>query len=369
MADKTIFFAGGGTGGHIYPALAVAEKIVEMSADTKIHFFCSEREIDSSILGKTHFEFTKLPAVGLGRSPLGAVKFLKKFYDSYRIAKRKIAEADEAIVVAVGGFVAGPVGYAAKRLGVGLKLINVDIVPGKANKLLARWAGEAFLQYEETAEFFAKHKVATEVVGCPLRSGFDGDVDGDIREELELDKDKKILLVTGASSGAVNINRAVCANLEKLSRFADEWQVVHLTGALDVQNVTAEYWQAKIQNKVLAYFDDMGRLLREADLVIGRSGAVSVAEFEAAGAAVICMPYPYHKDRHQYLNAAKLVEAGSAVIVDDVADEGDRAEWLWEELGRLMAEGSRLGEMKKCAEKLTGKQAAMRIAEKILGQK
>ncbi|MBW2562064.1 MAG: UDP-N-acetylglucosamine--N-acetylmuramyl-(pentapeptide) pyrophosphoryl-undecaprenol N-acetylglucosamine transferase [Deltaproteobacteria bacterium] len=366
MTVQAVFFAGGGTGGHIYPALAVAEKIAEISADTQIHFFCSERAIDLSILGKTDFEFTILPAIGLSANPIGAVKFAKKFYDSYKIARRKIAEADEAVVVAVGGFVAAPAGYAAKKLGVDLKLINVDIVPGKANKLLSRWAGDAFLQYEETAEFFKKRDVKTKVVGCPLRSGFDGQDNSDLREELGLDKDKKILLITGASSGAANINKAVCANLENLSRFADDWQVVHLTGLANFENVASKYQHAKIQNKVLGYFDEMGRLLRKANLVIGRSGAVSVAEFEAAGAAVICMPYPYHKDRHQYLNAAKLVDAGAAVIVDDVADETDRADWLWEELSGLMADDDRLRQMQKCAEKLTGKQAAMKIAEKIL---
>ena len=366
MRVRSVFFAGGGTGGHIYPALAVAEKIAEMSGDTRIHFFCSQRQIDSSILGKTDFEFTALPAIGLCGNPVGAVKFLKGFYDSYRIAKRKIAEADEAVVVAVGGFVAGPVGYAAKRLGVSLKLINVDIVPGKANKLLSRWADEAFLQYEETVGFFAKKGVKTHVVGCPLRSGFDGQCQGGIREELGLDKNKKILLVTGASSGAVNINNAVCANLENMSRFADDWQIVHLTGAVNFDTVVAKYRQAKIENKVLGYFDDMGRLLKEADIVIGRSGAVSVAEFEAAGAAVICMPYPHHKDRHQYLNAAKLVDAGAAVIVDDVADESGRAERLWAELSELMGDSDRLRQMKKCAEKLAGKKAAKKIAENIL---
>lgn len=366
MSIRSVFFAGGGTGGHIYPALAVAEKIAEISSDTRIHFFCSQRQIDSSILSKTDFEFTALPAIGLCGNPVGAVRFLKRFYDSYKIAKKKIAEADDAAVVAVGGFVAGPVGYAAKRLGVPLKLINVDIVPGKANKLLARWAEEAFLQYEETVEFFTKKGVKAYVVGCPLRNGFDGQDQGDIREELGLDKNKKILLITGASSGAANINNAVCANLENMSGFADNWQIVHLTGTANFDTVTARYQQAKIENKVLGYFDDMGRLLKEADIVIGRSGAVSVAEFETAGAAVICMPYPYHKDRHQYLNAAKLVDAGAAVIVDDVSDETDRAGWLWDELSELMSDSGRLGQMKKCAEKLAGKKAAMKIAEKIL---
>jgi UDP-N-acetylglucosamine--N-acetylmuramyl-(pentapeptide) pyrophosphoryl-undecaprenol N-acetylglucosamine transferase len=110
----------------------------------------------------------------------------------------------------------------------------------------------------------------------------------------------------------------------------------------------------------------MANLLAAADLVIGRSGAVSVAEFAAAGTPSICMPYPYHRDRHQYLNAGKLVEAGAAVIVDDLQDEKDRAEWLWEELEELMKDQDKLQEMKNNCRAISKKKASLEIAEKLM---
>ena len=132
------------------------------------------------------------------------------------------------------------------------------------------------------------------------------------------------------------------------------------------EKVKREYGDAKISHKVLGYFDDMANLLAAADLVIGRSGAVSVAEFAATETPSICMPYPYHKDRHQYLNAGKLVEAGAAVIVDDLQDEKDRAEWLAEELEELMKDDEKRQEMKRGCRAIAKKEAGLKIAEKLI---
>ena len=174
------------------------------------------------------------------------------------------------------------------------------------------------------------------------------------------------MLVTGASSGSQNINRAVCSLLKKLDAFANDWQIVHLAGVGNYEKVKGEYDDAKISHKVLGYFDDMANLLAAADLVIGRSGAVSVAEYAATETPSICMPYPYHKDRHQYLNAGKLVEAGAAVIVDDLQDETDRTQWLWEELEELMKDQEKRNEMKRSCRTIAKKQAGLIIAEKLV---
>jgi UDP-N-acetylglucosamine--N-acetylmuramyl-(pentapeptide) pyrophosphoryl-undecaprenol N-acetylglucosamine transferase len=222
------------------------------------------------------------------------------------------------------------------------------------------------LQFEETAHYFAHRSGKLTVVGCPLRSGFDNPEPDKAIEQLGLEKGKKTLLVTGASSGSENINKAVCLLSDKLDSFADNWQIVHLAGINNSEKVKIRYGNAKISHKVLGYFDDMANLLAAADLVIGRSGAVSVAEFAAAGTPSICMPYPYHKDRHQYLNAGKLVEAGAAVIVDDLQDEKDRAEWLWEELEELMKDQDKLQEMKNNCYAVAKKKASLEIAEKLM---
>jgi UDP-N-acetylglucosamine--N-acetylmuramyl-(pentapeptide) pyrophosphoryl-undecaprenol N-acetylglucosamine transferase len=366
MGGRSFFFAGGGTGGHIYPALAVAEQIAKLEPESRIHFFCSSRDIDSTILAKTPYSFTQLPARGLSARPMALIRFWQTSLKSYRIAREMLAASDKPVVVGIGGFVAAPVCFAGHRLKIPVVLVNVDIVPGRANKVIGRLADEILVQFADTVQCFRKSRAKVSVVGCPLRASFVQPEAGRAMEDLGLDKDKKVLLITGASSGAENINRAVCGLLDKLGGFADEWQIVHLTGLANLQRVEQAYGGVKIAHKVLGYYDEMANLLSAADLVIGRSGAVSVAEYAAAGVPSICMPYPYHRDRHQYLNAGKLVEVGAAVIVDDLPDEKDRAQWLWKELEELMKDDQKRQEMRENCRAVGSSNAAAGIAERLM---
>lgn len=364
--SRTVFFAGGGTGGHIYPGLAVAEKLKELDETLEIHFFCSDRAIDSDILSSLGFDFTVLGAREFSVRPGGLVRFLKGFKESEKQALGVIKESSDAVVVGVGGFVAAPVCRAAVKAGKPVKLINVDIIPGKANKLAARWVDEIFVQFEDTGLYFRRHKADMTVTGCPLRKGFEMADGGGIREKLGLEKSKKILLVTGASSGARSVNEAITANLDNLERFGDSWQIVHLAGKRNYREVTEKYRDVTMAHKVVDYCEDMAGLLAAADLVVGRSGAVSVAEYAAADVPVICMPYPYHKDRHQYLNAGKLVEDGGAVIVDDLPEVSERAKWLWQELRELMSDDARRQAMVSAEKRSFSRNASEIIAKRLL---
>ena len=387
MTGGSFIFAGGGTGGHIYPAIAVAEQITKLQPTAKIRFLCSSRSIDAQILAKTGFDYTVLPAKGFSIRPGKMVSFCASFLKSYKVARGVLCESriprvvshcgKDAVVIGVGGFVAAPVCLAAYKRRVPIALLNVDIVPGRANKIIGRWASEIFVQFEDTTGHFAGTKAKVSVVGCPLRSGFSNPQPQMVIEQLGLDKNKKVLLITGASSGAENINAAICSLLEKLDTFAGDWQIVHLTGVSNFEKVKSRYGNAKISHKVLGYFDDMPDLLAAADLVVGRSGAVSVAEYAAAAVPSICIPYPYHKDKHQYLNARKLVDAGAAVIAEDVTPRGvshcglpdanERVERLWRELEELMKNDTKRREMKQNCRKIAQKDAALKIAELLLG--
>jgi UDP-N-acetylglucosamine--N-acetylmuramyl-(pentapeptide) pyrophosphoryl-undecaprenol N-acetylglucosamine transferase len=231
-------------------------------------------------------------------------------HKSYKKAKQIIAPNLPAVLIGVGGFVStGPI-LAAHKLGIPVKMLNTDSVPGKANKVLARFADDIYVQFEFSRNYFGKSASRVVVTGCPLRAEFASPDKNKAIKELGLESTKKILLITGASSGARSINNAICSILDRLAAFANNWQIVHLTGHSDFESVKAGYKDCKISNKVIDYYDDMANLLAAADLVIGRAGAVSVAEYAAAGAPSICMPYPYHKDNHQRKNAAELEKAG-----------------------------------------------------------
>jgi UDP-N-acetylglucosamine--N-acetylmuramyl-(pentapeptide) pyrophosphoryl-undecaprenol N-acetylglucosamine transferase len=344
----------------------VAERIAELEPEAKIHLFVSTRDIDSQILTPTSFDYTRLPAKGFSVRPDKLIGFCTSFLKSCRIAKRAIAESKNPVVIGIGGFVAAPVCFAAHKLKVPIKLLNVDSVPGRANKIIAHWADEIFVQFEETSQYFAHSKAAVRVVGCPLRSDFSNPEPDKVIGQLNLDKNKKILLITGASSGSENINYAVCSLLEKLSVFAKDWQVVHLTGVGNYEKVRRRYADAKIGHRVLRYCDDMPNLLAAADLVVGRSGAVSVAEYAAAAVPSICVPYPYHKDRHQYLNAGKLVEAGAAVIVDDLPQRKETAQRLWAELEELMKDEKKREKMADGGKTIANMGADLEIAKTLL---
>ncbi len=363
MPQLHYFFAGGGTGGHIYPGIAVAEQIRNDRPEAKITFFCSQRKIDSRILAKTDFEYFVLPARGFSARPDKFIAFCTSFRKSYVLAREKIAESRPAVLLGIGGFVSAPVVAAAHRLKVPISLLNLDIVPGRANKFLARLAKEIFVQFEETKSRLPSRKTVI-VTGCPLRAEFRKPETIKVRRLLDLGKSRRTLLITGGSSGAENVNTAVCLVLDRLVQFSNDWQIVHLAGP-SAESVRQWYKRTAFHYKVLDYFDDMPGLLAVADLVVGRAGAVSVAEYAAAGVPSICLPYPYHKDRHQYLNAEKLVQAGCAVVVEDLADRNKTAERLAAELAELMGNEARRSEMSRACRKVSNLDAAAEIARRM----
>ena len=368
MDGRHYFFAGGGTGGHIYPALAVAEQITKRNDGSSILFFCSSRDIDARIMSKSGYEFLPLPAVGFSKSPRQLFQFCMLLVKSYYFVKHILmAYRENTVVIGTGGFVSAPVVFAARALKIPVYLVNTDTVPGKANRLLARYAKKVFVQFEQSAAFFPKRDV--QVVGCPLRSDFQNPDRHKAFSDLALEEGKKVLLVTGASSGASNINDAMMSILSELSPFADDWQVVHLTGMLHIEEVKQAVEGLDITYHAMDYDDDMSSLLAAADVVVGRAGAVSVAEFAAAGVPAICLPYPYHKDNHQRKNAQVLVDAGAAVIVDDNTDSpAQTANDLLTALTDLLGNESKRTTMAVSARDIGTTDAAERILDSVTEQ-
>jgi len=376
--DTCYFFAGGGTGGHIYPGLALAQYLRRQYPAAKIVFFCSNRPIDAQILAPTGFTYIPLPGQGLSRNPLtnlAAAADLLKAYDFARKQMHTIIRAHSpnpnskcpAICLGIGGFASAPAVFAAGRLGLPIAMLNVDIVPGKANSLLAPFVKTIFTQFYETAPHFGRHAHKNRVSGCPLRDSFRHPDPHKAVRELKLHPTRKILLITGASSGSRTINDAALTILPRLEPFAETWQIVHLTGsAANTRTLETRAADTKIAVHLLDYYDDMASLLSAADLVVGRAGAVSVAEYAAAAVPAVCLPYPWHKDRHQYLNAETLVRAGAAVIVDDHPnDPQTTADNLFSALEPLITDDQKRTRMAQAAKAAAKTNAAELIAQNL----
>lgn len=359
-----IVFAGGGTGGHLYPALAVAEAFRVRNPGTRFRFFGTERDIDRRILETADHELVPQSLPTFARAPWKwpqAINALRRA----GLRCREQFEVDRPdVVIGTGGMGSIPAVREAVRSGIPTALLNPDAIPGRANRFLAKHAHAIFVQWEDARRHF-RNKSAVHVTGCPVRGSFNRAARESGIQRFELDPKRKTLLITGASLGARTVNEAIVANLEFLSANV-EWQIIHLTGEREYQDVRRAYETASVDAKVLPYTDYMADALAAADLVVGRAGASTLAELTAVGRASVLMPYPFHRDQHQVANARCLVRASAARIVIDQIDPAKNGPKLWAALDLLMRDDAQRMAMTHAARRLGQGQAALSIADHLM---
>lgn len=320
MADGThIVFAGGGTGGHLYPAIAVAETLRNVHPGVEVEFLCSRRPIDAEVLATAgcRYKLLSLCAGGGGIRRWPILAWESAFALSICITYFNSMRPD--FVVGTGGWVSCAPVLAARLLGIPVALLNPDAVPGRANRWLARFAEVVFAQWEATANAFPERlRGRVCVVGCPVRRAFLQTQRDQALEKWGLDPARRMLLVTGASQGSRNVNRAILSFAAEIERAG--WQIVHLTGRGDYDGVSAAYRARKSPATVLAFTHDMAEALLAADLVVSRAGASTLAELTAVGRPSVLVPYPFDPAYHQLANARALASRGAAVIVEEGVD-------------------------------------------------
>jgi UDP-N-acetylglucosamine--N-acetylmuramyl-(pentapeptide) pyrophosphoryl-undecaprenol N-acetylglucosamine transferase len=360
-----IVFAGGGTGGHLFPALAVAEAIREVAPAARFLFLATTRPIDARVLGRSGHPMLAQDVRPLGGHPAAwAVSSVRLIRATRRLIERFRADRP-TWVVGSGGFASVPGVVAAIRLGIATALLNPDARPGRANRLLARMVNRVFVQWAGTAGRFSRG-VAVEVTGCPVRRAFASATRERGQDRFESDPSLRTLLVTGASQGARSLNNAVFGNLAWMEERGG-WQVLHLTGSADFDEAVATYRRRnRLPAKVLAFTDHMPEAIAAADLVVSRAGASTLAEITAAGKPSILMPYPHDRGRHQTANADALVQAGAARVVPDTVDPVTTAPALRRVLAELMDDEDAREQMGVAAARLGSGQAAARVAARLL---
>jgi len=360
-----VAFTGGGTGGHVYPALALARAAKERDPATEIRFFGMRDGIESRLVAAAGFAFEAVPGAPLERnfSP-AAFRTLGVNAAAFAIALSKLTAFRPQALVATGGYVSLPVVWAAwlqKPISrTRIVLLEPNVAPGLTNRLAAPLADEVWGAYAAAAGVFGRKFHLT---GVPVRPEVRRLVSKEVaRASLGLDPGRPTLLAIGGSQGARRINQAVAALVTR--RSLEGWQVVHVTGPRDYAWMRAEEHDLAPGNSValLPYLDDIALGYAAADLVVARAGASTLAELAATGTAAVLVPYPFAAENHQAKNAELFVRAGAAVMIADSELDGDR---LWWTLVELRKPGT-LELMRAAARTLAHDDAEQVLVERLL---
>jgi UDP-N-acetylglucosamine--N-acetylmuramyl-(pentapeptide) pyrophosphoryl-undecaprenol N-acetylglucosamine transferase len=307
----TVAIACGGTGGHLFPGLAVAEKL--RMRDCAVTLLISPKEIDQkAIKNLTGMEVVKLPAVGLQSG--NRLAFFRGFIQSFRQARRMFRSGPPQAALAMGGFTSAPPILAAKLSGARTFLHESNTIPGRANRLLARFVDEAFIGFAQAASGLKVRRITK--TGTPVRPSFQPGDPESCRRALGLDPTRPVLLVMGGSQGASGVNDLVLAALPLFAKSEPGLQFLHLTGSNDFEKVQQSYATANVRAIVHPFFEEMHVALGAATMAISRSGASSLAELAATLVPSVLMPYPAAADNHQFYNAKEFSDTGAACLLE-----------------------------------------------------
>jgi UDP-N-acetylglucosamine--N-acetylmuramyl-(pentapeptide) pyrophosphoryl-undecaprenol N-acetylglucosamine transferase len=348
--------AAAGTGGHIYPGIAVAKEILRRNPESEIRFVGTARGLEGKLVPKAGFELSIIESAGL--KSVGSIARLRgaaMLPRSFMAARRIIRDFRPDVVIGAGGYVSGPVVLTAAVLNVPTLVMESNALPGWTNRTLARFVDKAAVSFEKSLSFFRGKGVVT---GNPVRREF-----FEIPARLRTSGGFNIL-VFGGSQGAHAINEAMVAALPELEGLRNSLRVTHQTGEADFERVRSAYIEAgwSEQADVRRYIDDMVVSFGEADLVICRAGATTTAELIAAGKASIMIPFPLAADDHQRRNAEALEAEGAAKMILQQDLSGRR---LAQEIEKLLQSPDIIKSMESASHKLARGDAAAAAVDLI----
>ncbi|MDO8644014.1 MAG: undecaprenyldiphospho-muramoylpentapeptide beta-N-acetylglucosaminyltransferase [bacterium] len=364
MSDRNkklkVMIAGGGTGGHIFPALALAESFREKDPATDCLFVGTDRGLEKELVPAAGFELVLIRIGALkGKDIWSRLKTIFTLPLALIESFRFILRFQPDLVVGVGGYSSGPVVLAAFLLRKPIILMEQNAIPGLTNRLLSRLANSVFTHFEKAADYFSKPVLP---YGNPLRREL-----LDSFKKTERDEQFLTVLITGGSQGAHQINEGLVEALPALSSFRTRLRFIHQTGKADYETVCRGYEKNQMLAEVFPFRKELGGDYKRADLVVARAGAMTITELTACGRPSLLIPYPYAADGHQEWNAKALSEAGAAQVID----EKDFGEKIGPLLKGFLDDGASLKTMAAAAASLGRPEAGKRIVEdcyKLLGR-
>jgi UDP-N-acetylglucosamine--N-acetylmuramyl-(pentapeptide) pyrophosphoryl-undecaprenol N-acetylglucosamine transferase len=354
-----LLIAGGGTGGHLFPGIAVAEEFLARNSANEVLFVGTERGIEARLLPRLGYRLQAISASGVkGQSPFAKLKSLGQLFYGYAQSRRILKEFCPDMVLGVGGYASAPVVLAARGLQIRRFIHEQNAIPGLTNKLLARFAEKVFISIEEARTFFPAEK--TLLTGNPLRKEILSDVPSG--QAVPREGEKLRLLVFGGSAGAHRINTTMIEALPYLEGLKERLLITHQTGENDLPEVRKAYEQAGFNADIYAFIDNMAAAYSSADLIVCRAGATTIAEVAACGKAAVFIPYPYAADDHQRRNAEALLKkaAGYMILEQELSGES-----LAAQVNELMSNPGRIDETGRNARTLARLDAAQVIVDEM----
>jgi UDP-N-acetylglucosamine--N-acetylmuramyl-(pentapeptide) pyrophosphoryl-undecaprenol N-acetylglucosamine transferase len=354
-----VLFAGGGTGGHLYPALAVAQELEMRDARFEAMFVGTRSGLEARVVQLHGYPIRFISSKGVrGKGPVGKIVTGVLMVIGIFQAAAIILRYQPDIVFGSGGYASAAAATAGSLLGRTVVIQEQNSVPGMTNRILGPRARRIYLGFEKAAEYF-KSSAAIRITGNPLRRSIAGEHDGGLRSKFGLSNDKPVIFVFGGSQGAMTISKAAVEYFKK----RDDVQGIIQTGSAGYESVRRLLSGMEDRIHVTPFIDDISDAYRVADIALARSGALSVSELAAMGVPSILVPYPFAADNHQLHNARVLAEMGGAEIIMD--DELDRQR-LADVLDRLIAAPEILERMRNALGEFREMNAAAEIADDML---
>jgi len=355
-----IVISGGGTGGHIYPAIAVAQELRKKHQNVEITFIGTRRGIESKAVPSAGFLIKHIYAAPMSKQLVKLLKFLFVNFAGFLQALSILISIKPNLVIGSGGYVSAPVITASAILGIPIVLLEQNVLPGKTNRFLSKFAKKVLTSFEDSKKFLPEGKAI--LTGNPIRREIMERDKNEAFSILNLSPEKFTLLITGASQGARSINEAV---VKSLTVWKDmDWQIIHLVGRKNYEEVKRAtdpiLTGMKCEYLCIDYTEDMASVYAMADLVVARAGASTLAEITAVGIASILVPYPHAADNHQEKNARWMEKCGGSVVILD----NDVKEKLAHEVMNL-AENVEKRKLMASSSKKIGKPGAL---ESIMGE-
>ncbi|MBM7647217.1 UDP-N-acetylglucosamine--N-acetylmuramyl-(pentapeptide) pyrophosphoryl-undecaprenol N-acetylglucosamine transferase [Bacillus ectoiniformans] len=357
-----IVVSGGGTGGHIYPALALIRTIKEKHPETSFLYIGTEKGLESKLVTRENIPFRSIEITGFKRSvSFENVKTVMRFLKGVQDCKKMLKEFKPDVVIGTGGYVCGPVVYAAAKLGIPSIVHEQNSVPGLTNKFLSKYVDKVAICFDSAKEFFPSGKVV--LTGNPRASEVINARPAGQLKAHGLEEDKKTVLIFGGSRGARPINDAVVKAIPALAK--RDYQVLYVTGDVHYDKVLEEIKAAGAPSNVAItpFIHNMPEVLAESDLVVSRAGATTLAELTALGLPSILVPSPYVTNNHQEKNALSLTSRGAAFLLKEQELTADS---FISQLDRILMDESELENMKQAAADLGIKDASERLYSVML---